>query len=667
VGNVVAELQSGGLGSAVAAEAVGAGLPTLAEELSKAAPSEHAPASPLTVLVERRRDLEGVLEIVPQGSLVVDVSSDGPEPNVHPRGTQLAAHAESAGELLEIARSETGDVLLVSDGDLLTASALGELRSTFIDDSACATACVDDVSRVRVSGVPPPAVDRPRPGVVLLRRDHFLLALEEADLVGRDDIGLTRGRAAATGVVADVLTCVDRPGFVHRAIATEQREPTTAIRPPPRASKSRSARIVLDGRCLAEPFSGTQLQVLGLLGGLARAGADVALMQPGSLHPTIQVEVQRLRGAVPFVRRSQVGRPDVFHRPYQARSLHELADCLSIGERLVLTHQDMILDRTRSYANTDDSWRDYRRTTTAALSSADEVGFFSRHAALDAASDGALDLGRATVVTLGVDHLSAVSGEPVSHPLNGRPFLLVVGNSYWHKNRLFAVRLVQWLVESRGWDGGLVLAGGHPGRGSSRDAERALLAAAPALRPRVADLGHVSGVVQSALYRDAELVVFPSLYEGFGLIPFEAALAGTACVYNHRASMRELLPAIGALPSLDVDEAGEFVFSLLRDDTKRARVVTGITEAARTLTWDRTAAGYLEVYRRAIAREPRGVSRALVNLAPKASRVTPQESLVLDVYRRRRGFRLAVDGVIRAGTVGLRAARHLHRGEGPNE
>ena len=191
--------------------------------------------------------------------------------------------------------------------------------------------------------------------------------------------------------------------------------------------------------------------------------------RPSAFHPTVSSEIDRLGDAVPFVESSRVGRPDIFHRPFQVRSLHELADCLSIGERLVLTQQDMIVDRTRVYANSDDAWHDYRvrhrprwRPPTRSGSSLDTLHSTPRVRA-PSSSD------RATVVTLGVDHLShMIVDDSVVRPLGGRPFLLVIGNSYWHKNRLFAFRLLRHLVEAHGWDGGLVLAGGHPDRGSSR-------------------------------------------------------------------------------------------------------------------------------------------------------------------------------------------------------
>ena len=177
------------------------------------------------------------------------------------------------------------------------------------------------------------------------------------------------------------------------------------------------------------------------------------------------------------------------------------------------------------------------------------MGFFSLHAARDAASDGGLELDRATVVPLGVDHLAEREvPEAPARPLDDRPYLLMVGSSFRHKNRVFSLRLLDRLVDG-GWDGGLVLVGGESGSGSSVPAERRFVDAHPALAGRVRSVGHVEDAEQLALYRDAELVLFPSLYEGFGLIPFEAAALGTASVYTRRSSMGELLPERGS-PSL---------------------------------------------------------------------------------------------------------------------
>ena len=142
--------------------------------------------------------------------------------------------------------------------------------------------------------------------------------------------------------------------------------------------------------------------------------------------------------------------------------------------------------------------------------------------------------------------------------------MLVIGNAYRHKNRPFALRVVDALVRMHGWDGAIVFAGGKPDAGSSEPDESAVIRGHPDLAGRAIDLGAVTDSERSWLYHHAALVLYPSLYEGFGLIPFEAAAAGTACAYASRSSVAEYLPPEGALLELgDVGETARRLHALL--------------------------------------------------------------------------------------------------------
>src|SRR5262249_43446799 len=172
-------------------------------------------------------------------------------------------------------------------------------------------------------------------------------------------------------------------------------------------------------------------------------------------------------------------RADVFHRPNQFLTLHELTECFAYGRRLVLTQQDMTLDRAPGYFTSRKDWEELCRTTKAALASADQVGFFSEHAAVDAARDGLLDTQRATVVPLGVDHVRTDGKAELPARLarlGGRPFLLMIGAALPHKNRLVALPLLRGLAFERGWGGGLVLAGARRLSGHQLDSARAATA-----------------------------------------------------------------------------------------------------------------------------------------------------------------------------------------------
>ena len=309
--------------------------------------------------------------------------------------------------------------------------------------------------------------------------------------------------------------------------------------------------------------------------------------------------------------------------------------------------------------------------------SADQVGFFSEHAALDAASDGLISLDRATVVPLGVDHVQITEEAAQPHPqlvqLAGRPFLFNLGTALQHKNRLFAFRVLDELVE-RGWEGGLVLAGGEVPWGSSVPDEECFLDRAPHLRERVIRLGTVSEAHKRTLYRDAALTLFPSFYEGFGFIPFESAAFGTPCLYAWRGPVREFLPEAGALPTdFSVPTTAIRILQLLSDPLARETLLAEIRSSAASLTWDRTARGYLEVYRRALEHPPRRVDRAIIEAPAQGGGIplSEMELAVLDVYRRRPGFKASIDSVIRMGAVTTRAARAaqapFRRTSGPDE
>ena len=76
----------------------------------------------------------------------------------------------------------------------------------------------------------------------------------------------------------------------------------------------------------------------------------------------------------------------------------------TLGDRLILTQQDLIGYHNPSYFPGTDAWHGYRRLTALALATADQVAFFSTHARDDAVTEDLVDPARASVVRLGVDH-----------------------------------------------------------------------------------------------------------------------------------------------------------------------------------------------------------------------------------------------------------------------
>ena len=274
-----------------------------------------------------------------------------------------------------------------------------------------------------------------------------------------------------------------------------------------------------------------------------------------------------------------------------------------LGERVVVGHQDLITYRNPLYSEGVEEWQRHRRITRLALTVADRVVFFSEHAMGDAVAENLVSEQRCDVVGIGSEMDGAARAAPAGPagvPVD-RDMLVCLGADYRHKNRPFAIELLRALRLRHGWDGCLVLAGAHVPRGSSREEERALLSTDPDLAGSVFDIGPVEEAEKRWLYERARAVVYPTLYEGFGLIPFEAAQADTPCLFAPLASLVELAGRSAAtLLPWDANLSSDAVAPLLVDGPQRARHVQLLLEGSARARWGNVAASMLAVYASAI-------------------------------------------------------------------
>jgi glycosyltransferase involved in cell wall biosynthesis len=234
-----------------------------------------------------------------------------------------------------------------------------------------------------------------------------------------------------------------------------------------------------------------------------------------------------------------------------------------------------------------------------------------------------------------------VDREPKAPPAAARitaddELMLCLGVDYRHKNRLFALELVRRLQSESGWTGLLVLAGPSMANGSSRPQEQRLLAAHPGLAGSVLDCGPVTDSERDWLYGRARLVVYPTVYEGFGLIPFEAAAHGVPCLWAPVTSLGELLPADAArIVPWDASATVPAALELLRDEAARTRNLETIRSAGAGLRWDATAAELVTAYQAACDAPPsRSGERELSALGEDALRlVGPGGALPAELHR----------------------------------
>jgi glycosyltransferase involved in cell wall biosynthesis len=142
----------------------------------------------------------------------------------------------------------------------------------------------------------------------------------------------------------------------------------------------------------------------------------------------------------------------------------------------------------------------------------------------------------------------------------------------------------------------LVLAGGDGWGGTAvRDA-----IAASGVTTRILRLGYVPAPVVPALFRQAELVCYPALVEGFGLPALEALACGAALVTTKGTAMEDIAGDAAVLvPPGDADALAAALGTLLSDRDERARLRTRGPGVAANFTWAASADRHLDVYERA--------------------------------------------------------------------
>lgn len=110
--------------------------------------------------------------------------------------------------------------------------------------------------------------------------------------------------------------------------------------------------------------------------------------------------------------------------------------------------------------------------------------------------------------------------------------------------------------------------------------------------------GFIPGDDLPAVYSGAEVFVFPSLYEGFGLPPLEAMACGTPCVVSNSSSLPEVTGSAALLFNpTSLDNFEECVLRVLTDPELRENLRRQGLERAARFRWSCSAQETLQVYR----------------------------------------------------------------------
>lgn len=276
--------------------------------------------------------------------------------------------------------------------------------------------------------------------------------------------------------------------------------------------------------------------------------------------------------------------PDILHETYYSRTT-----VAPRGSRIILTVFDMIHEIYPHYFPAWDTTRDEKRK---AIARADHIICISQQTRQDLIRILSVPEEKISVVYLGFD---LTHSEPAVLPPPSKPFLLFVGSRAGYKN--FEQLLECYASRPALRDVYDLVAFGSSGF-SNRELNRI-----HSLGLRENQVRHLSGgdAILGALYRQATLFVYPSLYEGFGIPPLEAMSMDCPVVCSNSGSIPEVVgdAAIYFDPSNkeSVADAIEEVIAnrgLQQELRRRGRA------RLRFFSWEKCASETLQVYQKAL-------------------------------------------------------------------
>lgn len=374
-------------------------------------------------------------------------------------------------------------------------------------------------------------------------------------------------------------------------------------------------RIVIDARSVVARQSGIGNYVDALVRHMVPLATDmsfVILRHPDVSRPIVageRVEELAFRGETKSV--DTVFRLGRAHPFADCDLYHSPADLVPLGIRCpwVVTIHDLMWIEARRLAsaflpvrvangiwytlNIRRSVAGARRVIAISQATADAIGRVFPSAAA-----------KTSVIHHGLDHerYSAERAGPRSVldsivPPDVR-YSLVVGQGSPYKNHVGMLRAFVEAMRDRPRHK-LVLVR----RFSRVDREMNRLMARPEVRDKVISVPFVPADILLALYRHARMLLFASLYEGFGLPALEAMSLGTPVLASTAPAVREVT-GDGALHAIP-DDHRDLVDKMRRlddDEELRRQLVEAGKRRALEFSWERAARCTLEVYRAAMQR-----------------------------------------------------------------
>ncbi len=378
---------------------------------------------------------------------------------------------------------------------------------------------------------------------------------------------------------------------------------------------AKTMKICIDARWIKEKIAGIGRYTMYLLKYLAEVDNSNSYMvlfdnevvrrnvcrelgldkQPNFEMHSVPYGVFSLRGQVSLPRLLRSAGIDIFH------STNFMAPLSGFGGRLVVTIHDIIPLKFPEFAPRSKKTRlflIYKALMKWLVTVSDTIIADSEHSRRDILDFFRIPPSKVKAVYLGVDSkyrpLPTDVREEVRRKLNVNDRLaLFAGRADPYKNLISLVRAVESINLKGKINCKVAVAGERDPR--YREVEKYIIS--KRMRDDVLFLGSLDEDELIRIYNAADVLVLPSMYEGFGLPPLEAMACGTPVICSNRSSLPEVVGDAGmVVEPTDTEAIASAMERVFTDGALRNKMIEDGLKRAALFPWKKTAEETLKIY-----------------------------------------------------------------------
>jgi len=179
------------------------------------------------------------------------------------------------------------------------------------------------------------------------------------------------------------------------------------------------------------------------------------------------------------------------------------------------------------------------------------------------------------------------------------PYLLYTGVWRTHKNLINLIKAFHILKTEYKYPGNLVITGRKDPAYSKPIINQTH---SLNLDSNIIFTGMVDELDLISIYNGAQVYVFPSLYEGFGLSPLEAMQCGTPVVASNASCIPEICGKESAIyfDPLNPKDMADKIFQVISSDSLQQKLIKNGLERIKIFSWKKMAQKTLDVYKKSL-------------------------------------------------------------------